>query len=296
MRKILIALFMILMQIYPAYAKDKTIEANYIYDEVLKASNYKIVKYNYPAGSRELNLFGLKDMKQYNLNLVASPDMDNLVYSEVYFYPDPQITASAIYIVPLNPSLSDIEKILSITTKDKTRTPIMETDYTNLYPFKFNTFTPVDWDANSNQILFKEKLGQNRYEVYLTKLYLYDLSLEELYDLNLIRTKIIQYWESKGLFLADYKWDIHPLGFQANDENLVLVKAFGYYKNERKFLGLWSINDKGTAVNLISETEETIPQVSANGKTLKFLPDMGDVFKEQRRQDEKYKKPHIEPK
>ena len=204
MRKILIALLLVFMQLYPSFAKDKAIEPNYIYDEILDASNYKVTKYNSPPGSRELNLFGLKDMRQYNLNSVASPDMDNLVYSEVYFYPDPQITASALYIIPLDSSMSDKDKILSVSTKDKNRVPIIETDYTNLYPFKFDTFTPVDWDASSNRILFKEKLGQNRYEVYLTKLYLYDLSHESLYDLNLIRTKIIQYWESKGLFLSDY--------------------------------------------------------------------------------------------
>ena len=296
MRKIFIALLLIFMQIYPVFAKDKAIEPNFIYDEILNASNYKMIKYNSPPGSRELNLFGLKDMRQYNLNSVASPDMDNLVYSEVYFYPDPQITASALYIISLNSGMSDVDKILSVSTKDKIRVPIIETDYTNLYPFKFNTFTPVDWDAGSNRILFKEKLGLNRYEVYLTKLYIYDLSHERLYDLNLIRTQIIQYWESKGLFLSDYKWDIHPLGFLASDEGMVVVKAFGYYKDERKFLGLWAINITGTNVKLISEKDETSPLISENGKCLKFIPDMGDVFKEQRRRDAKHNKPYIEPK
>ncbi|MCQ2958389.1 MAG: hypothetical protein MJ180_05770, partial [Candidatus Gastranaerophilales bacterium] len=241
-------------------------------------------------------LFGLKDMRQYNLNAVASPDFDNLVYAEVYFYPDPQVTASALYIIPLGSGLSNKEKILSVSTADKTQTPIVETDYAHLYPFKFNTYTPVDWNKGSNQILFKEKLGQNRYEVYLTKLFLYDLSQEKMFDLNLIRAKIIEYWGAKGLYLEDYKWDIHPLGFALENENNILVKAYGYYKEERKFLGLWAVNTQGTNVKLISEKETETPKVSANGKCLKFVPDMGDIFKKQRRIDDKDRQIYIEPK
>ena len=33
---------------------------------------------------------------------------------------------------------------------------------------------------------------------------------EKLFDLNLIRTKIIEYWLSKNVYLPDYKWDIAP--------------------------------------------------------------------------------------
>ena len=282
--------------VLPCFAADVAVEPSYIYDQILDASNYRIVDYNYPAGSRELNLFGLSTMRQYNLNAVAAPDYNNLVYSEVYFYPDPRVTACALYIIPLDLNLPKREAILSVSTKDKNQKPLVETDYTHLYPFKFNTFTPIDWNKTSDKILFKEKLGQNYDQIYLTKLYIYDMTEEKLYDLNILRTRIIDYWAKKGVFLVDYKWDISPLGFLAEDENKVVSLAYGYYKNERKFLGLWIVDAKGKFAYLISAKEQAKPAISSNGSCLKFIPDMGDIYKKQRKIDAKTKQRYIEPK
>ncbi len=280
----------------PCWAADVAIEPSYIYDEILNSSNYKIVEYNYPAGSRELNIFGLQNMGQYNLNSVVAPDYNYLVYSEVYFYPDPRITASALYLIPLETGLSKREAILSVSTKDKIQKPLIETDYSNLYPFKFNTYTTIDWNKSSNKILFKEKLGQNYDQLYLTKLYLFDMTSEKLYDLNILRSKIIEYWAKQKIFLVDYKWDIAPLGFLANDESKIVSYAYGYYKNERKFLGTWLVNDKGTNAYLYSlDASKKLP-ISSNGTCLKFVPDMGDIYKKQREIDAKTKQRYIEPK
>ncbi len=294
MKKFL-GLIMICFIAQTSCAKDVAIEPSYIYDQILDASNYDIVDYNYPAGSRELNLFALRDYRQYNINAVASPDFNNLVYSEVYFYPDPRVTACALYIVPLNSDISQKEAILSVSTKDKLPEPLIETDYRKLYPMKFNTYTPVDWNSNSDKILFKEKIGENYDKIYMTKLYLYDLSTEALYDLNIVRTEIINHWAAKGVFLVDYKWDIVPLGFIGKTDKIA-VKAFGYYKDERKFLGIWGVDSKGQKPYLLSTIEKSDPGVSANGKCLKFVPDIADIFKKQRRIDAKTKYIYIEPK
>ena len=294
MRKIFLLLLILCISSASA-ARDVAVEPSFIYDQILDASNYDIVDYNYPAGSRELNLFGLRAQGQYNINAVASPDFNNLVYSEVYFYPDPRVTASALYIVPLNSELSKKDAILSVSTKDKLPAPIIETNYAQLYPMKFNTYTPVDWNKNSDKILFKEKLGENYDKIYITKIYVYDLTNETLYDLNILRAEIINYWTQKGVFLSDCKWDIKPLGFSEKDNN-VLVKAYGYYKNERKFLGLWQISYEGKNPVMLSDEEKNDAQVQANGKCLKFIPDIADVFKEQRKRDAKNKSTYIEPK
>ena len=295
MKRLILCVLTIFCLISTAFSKDVALEPSYIYDQLLDASNYEIVNYNYPAGSRELNLFGLRDQHQYNINAVASPDFSTLVYSEVYFYPDPRVTASALYIVPLNTNLSLKEAILSISTKDKLPNPIIETDYTKLYPMKFNTYTPVDWNNKSDKILFKEKLGENYDKIYMTKLYLYDLSTEKVYDLNAVRTKIINYWSDKGVFLSDYKWDIAPLGFEEKTD-AIIVKAYGYYKKERRYLGLWGIDSFGQNAYLISLDEKYQNNISANGQCLKFIPDIADVFKKQRKIDEKTKSIYIEPK
>ncbi len=294
--RFLLALALFISLTLPAFCADKAVEPSLIYDEILNASNYNLVDYNFPAGGRELNLFGLKNAGQYNINSVAAPDFEYLAYSEVYFYPGSRVTASALYLIKLEPSLSKKEAMLKVSTKDKERLPIIETKYAKLRPFKFNTFTVVDWNKNSDKILFKERLGKNYSELYLTKLYLYDLSTEKLVNLNLVRTKIIEYWQKKGLFLPDYKWDIHPLGFLFQDERFIAVNAYGYHGKERKFLGTWIINETGTKVFLHTLDKEKELAISSNGKCLKFIPDMGDIFKEQRKIDKKTKQRYIEPK
>ncbi len=296
MKKILISIVFFVLFTMPVSSKDASVEPNYIYDEILDAKNYEIVDYNYPAGSRELNIFGLPTMHQYNLNAVASPDFEHLVYSEVYFYPDPRVTACALYIIPLPSGLSKREAILSVSTKDKDGMPIIETDYAKLYPFKFDTYTPIDWSKSSNRILFKEKLGQNYDQIYLTKLFVYDLGEEKLYDLNIVRTRIIEYWAKRGVFLEDYKWDIKPLGFLKTNENQVLVNAYGYYQKERKFLGTWTVDVRGKKSYMYLPHESEEFPISSNGQCLRFLPDMGDIFKKQREKDAKTNQIYIEPK
>jgi len=235
--------------------------------------------------------------RQYNINIVAAPDFTNLVYSEVYFYPDPRVTASALYIIPLDPGLSKVDAILSISTKDKNQIPIIETDYANLYPFKFNTFTPVDWNKNSDKILFKEKLGQHYDQIFLTKLYLYDLSTGKIQDLNIVRTKIVEYWATQGIYLADLKWDIKPLGFLEASQERIGVIAYGYQKKERKFLGFWVVDIYGNKVYKTDFSENELPEISANGKCLKFIPEINEIFDAQRRYDVRHKNTrYIEPK
>ena len=273
MKNVSLFLFLLFCVIaLPCFSKDKAIEPNIIYDELLDTNNYKIEPYNYPAGSRELNLFGLRNNKQYNINAVASPDFENLIYAEIHFYPESRMTASALYLIPLDKSLSKKEAILSVSTKDKIQQPIIETNYSKLYPFKFNTFTPIDWNKSSNKILFKERLGKNQYEHYLTKVYLFDMTTELLYDLNIIRAEIINYWKNENLYLSDYKWDIKPLGFISGDESKIAVEAYGYYKDKRKFLGLWWVDEKGQKTGIISLTQNIKPEISANGLSLKFIP------------------------
>ena len=293
--RILIVFFLLLFA-FPCFAADKALEPSYIYDEILNESNYKVVEYNYPAGSRELNIYGLRNMGQYNLNAVAAPDFNNLAYSEVYFYPDSTMIASALYLIPLDSSLSKRAAILSVSTREKIQKPVIETDYANLYPFKFNSFTLVDWDKTSSRLLIKEKLGQNFDQIYLTKLYLYDMTVDKLFDLNIVRKIIIDYWEKKGVYLQDYKWDIVPLGFMKLDETRVVVNAYGYYKNERRSLGVWTVDREGRSASLYSLNTKRVPKISVNGSCLKFIPDMGDIFKEQRKTDKKTKQRYIEPK
>ena len=96
------------------------------------------------------------------------------------------------------------------------------------------------------------------------------------------RTKIIEYWLSKNVYLPDYKWDIAPLGFSKQDETKIISHAYAYKDKERKFLGVWIINETGENAYLHSLNKDETPEISANGHCLKFIPDLGDIFKKQR--------------
>ena len=96
--------------------------------------------------------------------------------------------------------------------------------------------------------------------------------------------------------MQDYKWDIVPLGFMALDETRIVVNAYGYYQNERRSLGVWTVDREGRSASLYSLNAKRVPKISTNGSCLKFIPDMGDIFKEQRKIDKKTKQRYIEPK
>ena len=58
---------------------------------------------------------------------------------------------------------------------------------------------------------------------------------------------------------------------------------------------MWGIDSRGNGTYLISLKEDYKPDISANGKCLKFIPDIADIFKKQRKKDAK-KSTYIEPK
>ena len=58
----------------------------------------------------------------------------------------------------------------------------------------------------------------------------------------------------------DYKrWDIYPMGFDANNENRIVVCAYAYTGDVPKFLGTWSIDMDGENTKLESLTSATFP-------------------------------------
>ena len=118
-------------------ADDPNREPSHFYDEILNKSNYETEKYNHPAGSRELNLFGLNKVGQYNLNAVASPDFQYIAYSEVYFNPKDRQTSSAIYLIEPSAGIDKVQALLTLSTKDKNPDPIIETRFNKLIPYKF---------------------------------------------------------------------------------------------------------------------------------------------------------------
>jgi len=61
-----------------------------------------------------------------------------------------------------------------------------------------------------------------------------------------IREAIINYWaETEGIDFDENRWDIYPMGFDANNPNRIILSAYAYTGDVPKFLGTWSIDSEG---------------------------------------------------
>ena len=59
--------------------------------------------------------------------------------------------------------------------------------------------------------------------------------------------------------LSQKRWDIYPMGFDANDNNRVIVCAYAYTGDKPKFLGTWSIDVEGVESKLDALDNTYIP-------------------------------------
>ena len=261
-------LFWIILFCQPVEAKKvKPVEV------ALPVVEYEFVEYNNPPGTKELDLHKLKEKKQLNLNGVVSPDKTTMVYSEVYFYPDNSQTNCALYQIKLDTSLSGADRILKATIADKKELPLMTSGMDSYDNHIYRTLTVVDWSEDSSRLLVKEKTGEDQRSLWATNVWVYDFDTDKATRLDKLRTAIKDFWKTRtGVYLDDYKWDITPIGWDLNYPDRIIVYAYGYNKELKKFLGAWSIDYQGRDVSLESLVSQNFGQdfeVSRNGLVLK---------------------------
>ena len=79
--------------------------------------------------------------------------------------------------------------------------------------------------------------------------------------------------ELLGINIDDYRWDIIPMGWDANNPERILVCAYAVTKKKStKFLGVYSVDSRGENTQLISDKPMAI-NTSANGLVLKAVYD-----------------------
>ena len=78
----------------PQFKKDETMAK-------VPDPEFQVVRYNYPAGSREINLSTLKSDRHINSQGVLSPDEKYVVYSEVDYNTSLHKTSSNLYLIPV---------------------------------------------------------------------------------------------------------------------------------------------------------------------------------------------------
>ena len=227
---------------------------------------YKIVKYNEPIGSVELSLnkyFYLT--KQQNSQGIVSPDFKKLVYPAIYYSPDSASTSAELFMIPLDTTKTEIERIKYAHTSNRTEKPLLSTSKKIDNFATFRTLTPVDFSTDGTKLLVKEKIGKSYDGIWQTNMWIYDFVTDKAVELSEIRDAITYHWtEFRGLPLADKRWDIVPLGFSSDIPDRVVCRAYAYTGKTPVFLGIWDIDIERNRSNLVS-TENDPVNISQNG-------------------------------
>ena len=208
---------------------------------------FKLVKYNDPVGSPELSLpRKLNFDRQINAQGIVSGDKTMLVYPAVYYYAQADCTCCDLFMIKLDPSLSDTEKVMKANIVKKEEKPLISTEKDIDTKFIFRTLTPIDFSPDNKKLVVKEKTGHRHDGIWKTDLWVYDFENSTAKKLPQIRDAIVNYWAQHGEIDFDEKrWDIYPLGFDANDDNRIVLSAYAYTGDVPKYLGAWSIDTEG---------------------------------------------------
>ena len=222
---------------------------------------FKLVKYNDPVGSPELYLpRKLNFDRQINAQGIVSGDYTKLVYPAVYYYAQSDCTSCDLFLINLDTSLSNTERVKRANIVNKEEKPLISTSKDIDTKFIFRTLTPIDFSSDNKKLVVKEKVGHRHDGIWKTDLWVYDFEKKEAKKLPEIREAIVNYWANTGGVDFDEKrWDIYPMGFDANNDNRIIVCAYAYTGEVPKFLGTWSIDINGEFSKLESLTGVSFP-------------------------------------
>jgi len=224
-------------------------DSNMVY---VPQKTFKLVKYNDPVGSPELNLpRKLNFDRQINAQGIVSGDRTMLVYPSVYYYAQSDCTSCDLFLIKLDPTLNDTEKVMRANIIKREEQPLISTDKDIDTKYIFRTLTPVDFSSDNKKLIVKEKVGHRHDGIWKTDLWVYDFEKRTAKKLPQIRDAIINYWAEKAdVDFEEKRWDIYPLGFDSNDDNRVILSAYAYTGDVPKFLGTWSIDTEGESAKL----------------------------------------------
>ena len=124
-------------------------DSNMVY---VPQKTFKLVKYNDPIGSPELNLpRKLNFDRQINAQGIISGDKTILVYPAVYYYAQADCTSCDLFLIKLDPSLNDTEKVMRANIIQKETKPLMSTSKDIDTKYVFRTLTPIDFSVDNKR-------------------------------------------------------------------------------------------------------------------------------------------------
>lgn len=243
---------------------------------IVKPPNLKFEYYNLAPGEQELNLYGIEKKREVIGPGVISPDMEKVVYSEVYFYPQNNQYSSKIFYINTGPldildnlsvtlSPSELANIFAVKKIDNSGKVILKSGSDAFDSQIFRTLTIIDWSNDSKKLLVKETVGEHLRGIWATNLWVYDFDVRKARKIDEIRKAVTYYWKTKyHLGLNDYRWDIVPLGWDTTNPEMIVVNAYGYNHGKKEFLGCWGTDFRGRRSQLLSLDDENWP-VEKNG-------------------------------
>lgn len=235
---------------------------------------YIFDKYNYPPGKRELNIEDVKKNLYSYPYVVADSKCQYVAYPRYYFYPEVNQISSEFFVEKLDMSKSRKKRILEYNHSQEKRYPVVQAGMKERYKNLFSGLTLVDWSADGKKVLIKEKTGSTLNGIYKTYLYVYfiDDDIEESYTIKLVNfDKVIKnyYLDYENKQIIKYRYDIMPLGFSLENDNIIISLCYVYDNEGKKiFLGAWGYDLSNDKTMLISKTKTDFP-ISTNGLILR---------------------------
>ena len=219
----------------------------------LPQPTYKLVRYNSPPGTPELNIPRKLNFDRFiNMQGIVSGDFTKLVYPTVYYYAETNCTSCDVFVIPLDTNLTKIDRIKKANVAKKIEPPLFSTDKDITTDGAFRTITPIDFSEDNRFIVAKEKIGYVHDGIWKTNLWVHDFETRTSWQIPEVRDAIINYWHNRtGVDLFEQRWDIYPLGFDKNNQSRILVCAYAYTGDKPAFLGTWSVDIKGERCELI---------------------------------------------
>ncbi|MBE7706719.1 MAG: hypothetical protein E7Z91_05715 [Cyanobacteria bacterium SIG30] len=240
----------------------------------VKERDSYILKYNIPAGGMEVNLSDVKKYSSVNSLGVADESLSKIAYVTHYYYPSTNQIASELYIAPLDKSFSKKDRFKKVNILNAQKTNLLKSGVEMVKDDYFSSLTILDWSKYANFILVKEKIGSLNTGLFTTNLYKVNISdYCETLSVEKIdfEEPIKNFWSNQlSLRLNFYRWDIKPLGFNAENEDEIIAIAYGYTKENKKvFLGAWSAILSTGEIILLS-LDETQFDIVPHGLILKY--------------------------
>lgn len=232
--------------------------------------HFRVVSYNVPPGQRNIDLTKVVALRTVSSPGILSPDKKKMVYTQCYFYPKFNQTASSAYVI-FTKGGDAYDVLYNTNIMQGDQKPIVSVGMDYLQEYQFKTLFPIDFSKDSSKIAFKEKVGSNVYETWQTNVIVYDFKTKTWKRLTAVREAILYWWrQNKQIELKDYMWDIFPIGWDKNNPDRMLVYAYAFTNDQPLFLGTWSI-DYDEQKSMLVSMNATEAQIDLNGFGLKEI-------------------------